>query len=67
MTPEQKSRIEIDKKLIASGWLLQDKKEFNPAAAPGVAVREFSTDSGLVDYLLFVDRKPVGFIEAKKN
>lgn len=37
MTPEQKSRIEIDKKLIASGWLLQDKKEFNPAAAPGVA------------------------------
>ena len=36
MTPEQKARIEIDKKLTASGWLLQDKKEFNPAAALGV-------------------------------
>ena len=66
MTPEQKARIEIDKKLTDSGWLLQDKKEFNPAAAPGVAVREFSTDTGPVDYLLFVDRKPVGVIEAKK-
>ena len=34
MTPEQKARIEIDKKLTASGWLLQDKKELNPAAGP---------------------------------
>ena len=56
MTPEQKARIEIDKKLTASGWLLQDKKEFNPTVAPGVAVREFSTETGSVDYLLFVDK-----------
>jgi len=66
MTPEQKARIEIDKKLTAAGWLLQDKEKFNPAAAPGVAVREFTTDTGPVDYLLFVDRKPVGVVEAKK-
>ena len=66
MTPEQKARIEIDNKLNASGWTLQDKKDFNPAAALGVAVREFSTDTGPVDYLLFVDRKPVGVVEAKK-
>ncbi|MDR1916606.1 MAG: hypothetical protein LBQ58_08545, partial [Synergistaceae bacterium] len=66
MTPEQKARVEIDRKLIASGWTLQDKKEFNPAAASGVAVREFATDTGPVDYLLFVDRRPVGVVEAKK-
>jgi len=66
MTPEQKARLGIDKKLTASGWLLQDKNEFNPAAAPGVAVREFTTDTGPVDYLLFVERKPVGIVEAKK-
>jgi type I restriction enzyme R subunit len=65
-TPEQKTRIEIDKKLTAAGWVLQDKREFNPAASIGVAVREFHTDSGSVDYLLFVDRKPVGVVEAKK-
>jgi len=66
MTPEQKSREQIDKRLSTSGWLLQDKNELNPAAALGVAVREFHTDTGPVDYLLFVDRKPVGIIEAKK-
>ena len=67
MTPEQMARIEIDKRLTESGWLLQDKREFNPAAAPGVAVREFHTDTGPVDYLLFLDRKPVGIVEAKKD
>ena len=67
MTPEQKARIEIDKKLSASGWRLQDMKELNPEAALGVAVREFHTDTGPVDYLLFIDRKPVCIVEAKKS
>jgi type I restriction enzyme R subunit len=66
MTPEQKARIEIDKRLTDAGWLLQDRQEFNPVIAIGVAVREFHTDSGPVDYLLFVDRNPVGVVEAKK-
>jgi type I restriction enzyme R subunit len=67
MTPEQKAREIIDRKLTESGWLLQDKQEFNPAAAPGVAVREFATNSGPVDYLLFVDSVAVGIVEAKKS
>ena len=66
MTPEQKARSVIDVKLAESGWVVQDKKEFNPAAALGVVVREFHTDSGAVDYLLFVNRQPVGVIEAKR-
>lgn len=66
-TPEAKARQAIDKKLQASGWVLQDMKEFNPNASLGVAVREFVTDSGPVDYLLFVDKFPVGVIEAKKS
>jgi type I restriction enzyme R subunit len=67
MTPEAKARQLIDRKLNASGWVLQDyKTEFNPAASLGVAVREFPTDSGPVDYMLFIDRKPVGVVEAKK-
>jgi len=54
MHPEAKARQIIDKKLTDSGWLLQDyKSEFNPAASLGVAVREFPTDSGPVDYMLF--------------
>ena len=32
-----------------------------------VAVREYPTDSGEADYLLFVNRTAVGVIEAKKD
>jgi type I restriction enzyme R subunit len=41
-------------------------KETNVGAALGVAVREYQTDVGPADYILFVDRKPVGVVEAKK-
>ncbi|MFC6553937.1 type I restriction endonuclease [Cohnella cellulosilytica] len=65
MTPETKARLNIDKMLTESGYVLQDMKEFNRLAAVGIAVREFPTNSGPVDYLLFVDGSPVGVVEAK--
>jgi len=67
MTPEAKAREIIDKKLEQSGWTLQDMKDFNPMASLGVAVREYPTSTGPVDYALFIDRKPVGIIEAKSS
>ena len=39
----------------------------NLAAGLGVAIREFQTDAGPCDYLLFIDKKPAGVIEAKKE
>lgn len=66
MTPEQKTREAIDAKLSQSGWIIQDVKTFNPTASLGIAVREFPTSTGPVDYTLFVEGKPVGVIEAKK-
>jgi type I restriction enzyme R subunit len=65
MQPETKARLNIDKMLSESGYLLQDMKNFNRTAALGVAVREYQTNSGPVDYLLFIDGNPVGVIEAK--
>lgn len=67
MTPEQRARKIIDEKLISSGWIIQDVKKLNPNAAVGVAVREFPTDTGPVDYALFINGKPVGVVEAKKS
>ena len=67
MLPEEKARKVIDKKLEQSGWAVQDMKKINLTAALGVAVREFPTDTGEVDYALFVDTVPVGVIEAKKS
>ena len=66
MTPEQFARQKIDKELTQAGWLVQDYKSFNPSAGFGIAVREYPVESGKVDYLLFIDRKPIGVIEAKK-
>lgn len=67
MTPETKARIKIDEKLIEAGYIVQDMSEFNPAASLGVAVREFPTSSGHVDYLLFINKIPCGVIEAKAS
>src|SRR5665647_2438669 len=66
MTPEEHARQHIDQLLEAAGWVIQDSKEFNLGAALGVAIREFSLTKGFADYALFVDRKAVGVIEAKK-
>jgi type I restriction enzyme, R subunit len=65
--PEQLARDNIDRQLIACGWAVQNKSQINLNAALGVAVREYQTDVGPADYVLFVDKKPVGIIEAKRE
>ena len=67
MTPETKARQQIDHKLEQAGWVIQDMKQLNLAAGMGVAVREYPTDTGPADYMLFVNRNAVGVIEAKKD
>jgi type I restriction enzyme, R subunit len=59
-TPEELARINIDKQLTASGWIVQSRAEMNLYAGRGIAVREFPLSTGEADYLLFVDRKAVG-------
>ena len=65
--PEQIARDNIDKQLIACGWIVQDKSKANISAGLGVAIREYQTDIGPADYVLFVDSKPAGIIEAKRE
>jgi len=65
--PEQLVRDQIDKMLIASGWQVQSKNQINLTAGPGVAVREYHTNIGPADYILFVNQKPAGIIEAKRE
>ena len=67
LTPEQQARERIDALLDAAGWVIQDMANFNRNAGEGVAVREFPTQSGPCDYLLFVGGKACGVIEAKKS
>ncbi len=67
MTPEDQARQRIDEMLTASGWVLQDYRALNLAAGRGIVVREVPLKTGPCDYLLLVDRKPVGIVEAKKK
>lgn len=63
--PEQKARDNIDEMLSKAGWHIQSNKAINFNAGLGVAVREYQTDVGPADYVLFVDKVAVGVIEAK--
>ncbi len=65
--PEQRARDRIDQQLIEAGWNVQGNKKIDFNAGVGVAVREYQTDVGPADYVLFVDRQAVGVIEAKPD
>ncbi len=65
MKPEEKARQNIDRLLTTAGWAIQDRKKMNLGESLGVAVREFPMSAGPTDYLLFINRRAVGVIEAK--
>ena len=67
MTPEEQARANIDASLEQVGWAVQNADSVNLYAAGGVAVREFSLKSGhgRADYLLYVNKRAAGVVEAK--
>ncbi len=67
--PEDKAREVIDGMLEKAGWHIYDLKEANIYAHRGVVIRNFplKTGFGFADYLLYVDGKAAGVIEAKKE
>jgi len=66
--PEQQARDRIDAQLRAAGWAVQDKKSINFHEGEGQAIREYHTDTGPADFVLFLGPgNPVGVIEAKKE
>lgn len=64
-TPEQKARDNIDKMLELAGWKVQSKKKIDFNATLGVAVREFDTDVGPADYVLWT--KEVSYYDYRTN
>ncbi len=65
--PEQKARDHIDALLKQAGWHVQSSKKIDFNHGIGIAAREYQTDAGPADYVLFVDKKAVGVIEAKRE
>lgn len=79
MSAEQAARKTIDELLGKAGWHVCDVSDADLRASRGVAIREFPlaapasanpgpgrADAGYADYLLYVDGKAAGIIEAKK-
>jgi len=67
LAAEQRARVLIDRQLTGAGWVVQDRRELNLFAGQGVAVREviMARGHGRADYLIYIDQKAVGVIEAK--
>ncbi len=66
MNREQDARKAIDSLLAQAGWVVRDANATNIHGARGVAIREFPLPGhGFADYLLYVDGKAAGVIEAK--
>src|SRR5882762_11733137 len=68
-SPEARARKNIDQLLTAAGWVVQSREDVNLAAGRGIAVREFPMKPGFgfADYLLYLDRKALGAVEAKAD
>lgn len=69
---EATTRVLIDDQLRAAGWrvesaTLRHANGTRPGLSEAVAIAEWPTASGPVDYALFVDRRCVGVIEAKRQ
>src|SRR5712671_6459712 len=65
-SPEELAREKIDKLLTECGWILQNRSTINLSAGQGIAIREpLLQGRDEVDYLLFVDGKAIGTVEAK--
>jgi type I restriction enzyme R subunit len=66
--PEESARQQIDDALSGAGWAVQDVAEANVHAARGVAIREFPRKAGhgFADYLLYLNGKAAGVVEANK-
>ena len=67
LAAEQRACVLIDRQLSEAGWFVQSRSGLNLFAGPGVAVREtiVAPGHGRADYLLYVDQRAVGVIEAK--
>ncbi len=66
-TPEQRARRDIDAELMAAGWTVQDREDLDLTVGRGIAVRNFTMKPGFgfADYLLYLDRRAAGAVEAK--
>ena len=67
LLPEEKARKKIDALLKKAGWKIVSREEYSPGMS-AVAIEEGLLKGNLeADYLLFLEGKAIGVLEAKKE
>ena len=67
LLPEERARKKIDALLKRAGWQVVSREEYSPGMS-AVAVEEGLLKGNLeADYLLFLEGKAIGVLEAKKE
>ena len=67
MKPEEKARKVIDKLFAASGWQVVDRESYAPTISAAAIEEGLLNHNMEADYLLFINGKAVGVLEAKKE
>ena len=67
MKPEESARIKIDEQLFDAGWHIADRNHFTYDYNAIALVEALLNGNKEADYLLFVDGKVIGVLEAKRN
>lgn len=67
LLPEQRARIKIDEQLAEAGWHLCDRNHFTGEHNAVALTKGLLQGCKEVDYLLFLDGRIVGVLEAKRT
>ena len=67
MKPEEKARKVIDKLFAASGWQVVDREHYAPTISAAAIEEGLLNHNMEADYLLFINGKAIGVLEAKKE
>ena len=67
MTPEEKARVKIDQMLEDAGWKVVDREAYSPTITAAAIREALLLNNNEADYLLFINGKAVGVLEAKRE
>lgn len=67
MTPEEKARVKIDQMFEDAGWKVVDRDAYSPTITAAAIREALLLGNNEADYLLFINGKAVGVLEAKRE
>lgn len=67
LKPEEQARVLIDEKLADAGWAVVSRSEYSEAINAQAVTEALTKGNNEADYMLFLDGRAIGVLEAKKK